>query len=90
MSYKIVRVCVRLRPPPLSKPSVILIKSTRLLLLNDPFKNVFSNLFLQMDDSIPPHLRFSSNNGYDDFHKSYQQISQQFPNKHFPVFGPPK
>ena len=38
MSYKIVRVCVRVRPPPLSKPSVILIKSTRLLLLNDPLK----------------------------------------------------
>ncbi|XP_011428129.3 uncharacterized protein [Magallana gigas] len=43
-----------------------------------------------MDESIPPHLRFSTNNGYDDFHKSYQQVSQQFPNKHFPVFGPPK
>jgi hypothetical protein len=44
----------------------------------------------QMDESIPPHVRYSNKNGYDDFHKSYQQISQQFPNTNFPVFGPPK
>ncbi|XP_048760414.2 zinc finger SWIM domain-containing protein 6-like [Ostrea edulis] len=43
-----------------------------------------------MDESIPPHARYSTKNGYDDFHKSYQQISQQFPNTNFPVFGPPK
>lgn len=46
--------------------------------------------YLQIDENIPVHLRFSDRAGYDDFHKAYQQMSKQWPAAGFPEFGPPR
>ncbi|XP_052776874.1 uncharacterized protein LOC128214443 isoform X2 [Mya arenaria] len=41
-----------------------------------------------IDESVPVHLRFNERAGYDDFHKNFQQVSQQFPSASYPEFGP--
>lgn len=43
-----------------------------------------------IDGNVPVHLRFNQTAGYDDFHKSFQQISKQWPSKSYPNFGPPR
>ncbi|XP_052234029.1 uncharacterized protein LOC127846636 isoform X2 [Dreissena polymorpha] len=43
-----------------------------------------------VDESVPVHLRFNERAGYDDFHKNFQQVSQQFPTSSYPDFGPPR
>ncbi|KAK3089900.1 hypothetical protein FSP39_007502, partial [Pinctada imbricata] len=43
-----------------------------------------------VDEDIPLHTRYAQDAGYDDFHRSFRQVSQQWPNKSFPIFGPPR
>ncbi|KAL4235699.1 hypothetical protein ACF0H5_004092 [Mactra antiquata] len=43
-----------------------------------------------IDDTVPVHLRYNQNNGYDDFHKAFQQVSKQWPSASYPDFGPPR
>lgn len=43
-----------------------------------------------IDENIPPHLRYSSNAGYDDFHRAFRSVSNQWPSTSYPVFGPPR
>ncbi|XP_041359460.1 uncharacterized protein LOC121375854 [Gigantopelta aegis] len=41
-----------------------------------------------VDDTLPVHLRYSRNCGYDDFHKAFRNIGHQWPDLSYPNFGP--
>ncbi|XP_071118713.1 uncharacterized protein [Haliotis cracherodii] len=43
-----------------------------------------------VDGSVPVHLRYSQNNGYDDYHRAFRAISNQWPSASYPTFGPPR
>ncbi|KAL5017222.1 hypothetical protein ScPMuIL_006811 [Solemya velum] len=43
-----------------------------------------------IDTTAPIHLRYSHNSGYDDFHKAFRTLGQQWPSKSYPTFGPPR
>lgn len=41
-----------------------------------------------IDETVPVHLRYNDTAGYDDFHKSFNQVSKQWPSASYPDFGP--
>lgn len=43
-----------------------------------------------IDEGVPPHLRYSHNAGYDDCHRAFRTVSNQWPSTSYPVFGPPR
>ncbi|XP_063412184.1 uncharacterized protein LOC134694989 isoform X1 [Mytilus trossulus] len=43
-----------------------------------------------IDEDVPPHLRYSHNAGYDDYHKAFRTVSNQWPSTSYPAFGPPR
>ncbi|XP_076439987.1 uncharacterized protein LOC143279744 [Babylonia areolata] len=43
-----------------------------------------------LDESLPVHARYTSDCGYDDFHKAYRAAKRVGPPEDFPLWGPPR
>lgn len=43
-----------------------------------------------LDDTVPIHARYTTDSGYDDFHKAYRAAKATGPREDFPLWGPPR